>query len=368
LVLEKPTLRIGTLGAYAQNKLGTFIDEETLTTPPAESLHRLLKRALDGGCTHAVMEVSSHALSQSRVSSVQFDVGMFTNLTRDHQDYHETVEHYFSAKAELFNLLAQSEKPNRTAVICLRDEFGAELVKRCAAKGLPVLTYGWNLESIVRIVSFSQSFNGSTIELSFDGDTFSVSSTLIGRHNAENISGAFAGLLALGFSPLQATRSLTGVSAPSGRLEAVGTDKIGVYVDYAHTPDALENVLKTARELVVGKLWVIVGCGGDRDKGKRPLMGRVAVEGADRVIITSDNPRTEDPEAIIKDVLSEGIQVHAVEPDRRLAIRMALSEANAGDVIVVAGKGHENYQIIGATKFPFSDQLEVKAFFVEKCI
>jgi UDP-N-acetylmuramoyl-L-alanyl-D-glutamate--2,6-diaminopimelate ligase len=141
-----------------------------------------------------------------------------------------------------------------------------------------------------------------------------------------------------------------------------------VYVDYAHTPDALENVLKTARELVVVKLWVIVGCGGDRDKGKRPLMGRVAVEGADRVIITSDNPRTEDPEAIIKDVLSEGIQVHAVEPDRRLAIRMALSEANAGDVIVVAGKGHENYQIIGATKFPFSDQLEVKAFFVEKCI
>jgi UDP-N-acetylmuramoyl-L-alanyl-D-glutamate--2,6-diaminopimelate ligase len=367
-VLEKPTLRIGTLGAFAENKLGTIIDEETLTTPSAESMHGMLKRALDGGCTHAVMEVSSHALDQKRVSTIEFDVGVFTNLTRDHQDYHETVENYFAAKAELFSLLASSKKQKKTAVVCLRDQYGAELAERCVAMGLPLFTYGWNLESIVRLVGFNQGFAGSTIELSFDGVNFTIATTLIGRHNAENISGAFASLLALGFSPAQAVRGLTGVSAPPGRLEPVGNSSLGVYVDYAHTPDALENVLKTARELVAGKLWVIVGCGGDRDKGKRPLMGRAAVEGADRVVITSDNPRTENADSIIADILSEGIKVYSVEPDRARAIRLALTEAVEGDVIVVAGKGHEDYQIIGTTKYPFSDQAEVRSFFTEQSL
>jgi UDP-N-acetylmuramoyl-L-alanyl-D-glutamate--2,6-diaminopimelate ligase len=365
-VLEKSCLRIGTLGAYAENRSGAFIDEETLTTPPAEGLHRLLAKAKNGGCSHAVMEVSSHALSQQRVHDVHFDAAIFTNLTRDHQDYHETVENYFAAKAELFQLLSRSQKPKRTAVVCLRDEYGQQLASDCVSMGVPILTYGWNLEAIVRIASFNQSFSGSTTELSFDGGTFAITTALIGRHNAENLSGAFAGLLALGFSPSESVRALTGVSAPPGRLEPVGNKEIGVYVDYAHTPDALENVLKTARELVVGKLWVIIGCGGDRDRGKRPLMGKAAVLNADRVIITSDNPRTEQPDAIIADILSEGITVHAVQPDRREAIRLALHEAGQGDVVVIAGKGHEDYQIIGSTKYPFSDQAEVRTFFAER--
>lgn len=356
--LGEPALRLGTLGFAAPG----IVDTTMLTTPDPLVLHKCLRKGLEAGARAAVMEVSSHALVQRRADDVQFDVGIFTNLTRDHLDYHGTMEEYYRAKRRLFELIANGRKTAKAAVINIDDEYGRRLFGECEDMGLHCRSYGRHPSAMLRIENFRQDFRGSAFALHIGGRTFEVASPFIGLHNAHNIAAAAGGCIALGYAPVNVLKALCTVPPVPGRLEPVGTEEMGVYVDYAHTPDALINVLSTLRELVKGTLWVVFGCGGDRDRGKRPEMASAAEQYADHVVVTSDNPRTEDPRAIIEDILSKGARPEIVEPDRRKAIRGALTAARPGDVVLIAGKGHEDYQIIGTQKLHFSDQEEVREF------
>ncbi len=354
--LNKRSLRIGTLGTEF---LGTGV-EGNLTTPDALSLHELFKDAVGSGVKYCVLEASSHALSQKRIADVAFDVAVFSNLTRDHLDYHKSMEEYYQAKLELFKLLARQGPRLKAAVVNIDSAEGARIVVDTSALKIDFLTYGFSETALLCISEFKQSFEGLNFTLSIQGKKFEVMAPFIGRHNAYNISATVGVLLALGISPDLAIATVAKLPQVPGRLEAVGSANFGVYVDYAHSPDALMHVLKCLAELKKGKLWVIFGCGGDRDKGKRVIMAEVADRFADSVVVTSDNPRTEDPASIITDILSSGIKPKMVEPDRRKAIEFTLRAAKAGDVVLIAGKGHENYQIIGETKYHFSDAEEAQ--------
>jgi UDP-N-acetylmuramoyl-L-alanyl-D-glutamate--2,6-diaminopimelate ligase len=350
--LGTPCIRIGTLGVAAERVLNL---PGGLTTPDPELVHTVLKQALQAKCNTAVFEVSSHALDQARVDAVCFDVGVFTNLTRDHLDYHGTMEAYFAAKKRLFHLVADSPKRTRGAVINLDDPVGPGLQREVLALSLNDFSFGFSPDAPLRIRSFSQTIAGSEVTLEWQGKVATIRSRFVGRHNASNLAAACAALLAL-HAPLDvAARALETVPEVPGRLERVPARELGIFVDYAHTPDALEKALQTLREVTTGKLWVVFGCGGDRDKGKRPQMGLVAQKLADRVVVTSDNPRSEVPGVIIDDILASGITPFLVETDRRRAIVGAVTGAAAGDLILIAGKGHEDYQIIGTEKLHFSD-------------
>lgn len=353
--LGKGALRIGTLGTELN---GQDTIAGTLTSPDALSVHALLAHALAQGADSCVMEASSHALHQARVEDVEFDVAVFTNLTRDHLDYHGTFEAYFAAKRHLFELLQGSSKGTKAAVINVDDPYGAKLSEELAGLGLRDFTFGRSESAAVRIVELSETPSSMILGLSIRdvSESISIEAPFIGLHNAENVVGAFAACVALGFRPADVAQALRTVPQVPGRLERVGTGSKRVFVDYAHTPDALERVISAVRPSTTGKLWVVFGCGGDRDRGKRPQMARVAAAGADHVVVTSDNPRTEKPEAIIEDILSEGVQPTFVDSDRRSAITKALTEACANDTVLIAGKGHEDYQIIGKEKIYFSDQ------------
>jgi UDP-N-acetylmuramoyl-L-alanyl-D-glutamate--2,6-diaminopimelate ligase len=355
--LAAPALRIGTLGAWAD---GCVNGPESLTTPDASLVQTYLAQALAAGVRFCVMEASSHALCQARVDHVYFDVGAFTNLTRDHLDYHGDMERYFEAKARLFDLIAAGPKSVRAAAVNLDDPYGLRLQEKIAALKLNDFSYGRDLRAAIKILSFAQTNLGSTLLLGYNNKRYELKSHFIGDHNASNLAAAFAGLLALGFNPGEIVAALAKAPPVPGRLEPVGNAKVGVYVDYAHTPDALEKALITLRPIVKRKLWVLFGCGGDRDRGKRPQMGSIAARLADGVVVTSDNPRTEDPQKIIDDILSSGIKPAVVEADRRIAIAKCIGLAQDGDVVLLAGKGHENYQIIGSAKLPFSDGVEAK--------
>ncbi len=338
------------------------------TTPEAVELQSLLARMVAAGVAAVAMEVSSHALALHRVDGIEFDAAVFTNLTQDHLDFHGTLEEYRKAKARLFRLLAESHKPRRAAVINGDDPAGAWMVEALDATGVEVVTFGMTAGAPVRPRVFSSGMAGIRLEAETPRGVVRVASPLVGEHNVMNLLGAIGVGLALAMDPDAIGRALSGVSTVPGRFERVEAGQpYLVVVDYAHTPDALERTLGTARKLVAlgGRLGVVFGCGGDRDRGKRPLMGEIATRLADRLWVTSDNPRSEQPEAIIAEIVAgiprAGLDRHVTILDRKAAIRSALAWARAGDVVVIAGKGHETYQIIGSEVLPFDDRAVARA-------
>jgi UDP-N-acetylmuramoyl-L-alanyl-D-glutamate--2,6-diaminopimelate ligase len=366
-------------GGRATGLVGTIeyrIGAETLpagqTTPEAVELQSLLARMVERGVTAVGMEVSSHALALSRVDGVEFDVAVFTNLTQDHLDFHETLDAYRQAKARLFRLLASGTKPRRVAVVNADDPAGAAMV---AGLDLPTLGFGLGPAAAVRPRRFVSGMDGIRMEAETPAGSIELASALVGEHNVMNLLGAVAVGLALDLDRSVIARALSGVIAVPGRFERVEAGQpFLVAVDYAHTPDALDRLLTTARKLLTGdgRLAVVFGCGGDRDRGKRPLMGAIAARLADRVWVTSDNPRSERPEAIIAEIAAgipaagAGLDRHATIPDRKAAIRAALEWARAGDVVVIAGKGHETYQIIGSEVLSFDDRAQARAVLAER--
>lgn len=342
------TLRSGTLGIYADG----LIDKESLTTADPVFLHDTFARIKEKDFTHAVLEVSSHGLSQERVSGIHFDTIAFTNLTRDHLDYHNDFDSYFNAKRKLFELLNEKGKGAKLAIVNNDCVYGQRLLKE--KLDINYLSFGHSEADILCSLIY-QDLRRAVHEIKFQGQTYPIESTFFGLHNSQNFAAAFGLLLGLGFSPESSAKSLEQMPSVPGRLEFIPGPGFSVFVDYAHTPDALENVLKALRPLVKNRLWVVFGCGGDRDPGKRPLMGQICRRLADKVAVTSDNPRTEDPDKIIADILT-GCNADLVEADRKEVIIKVLSQAKDGDVILIAGKGHEDYQIIGKNKIHFSDQ------------
>jgi UDP-N-acetylmuramoyl-L-alanyl-D-glutamate--2,6-diaminopimelate ligase len=318
------------------------------TTPEATDLQRLLARMRAEGVGAVAMEVSSHGLHQHRVDGVRFDRAVFTNLTQDHLDYHDSMEEYFAAKARLF-----TTEMSEAAVVNHDSAEG----RRLEASGLPTITYGLDAGADIRATEVRTTANG----ISFEVEGVSIVSTLRGLFNVENCLAAFATARSLGWDPRTAGEAISSVRGVPGRVEAVEAGQpFLVMVDYAHTPDSVENVLRAARPLATGRVIVVLGCGGDRDRAKRPLMGRAATANADLAVITSDNPRTEDPLAIIAEIepgARAGGGDYVIEPDRRTAIRVAVTRAGAGDVVVIAGKGHEAYQEIGDRTLAFDDRV-----------
>jgi UDP-N-acetylmuramoyl-L-alanyl-D-glutamate--2,6-diaminopimelate ligase len=331
---------IGTVGAEFGDKNWALVN----TTPQPPELHGLLASMRDLGAKAVAMEVSSHALELDRVEDVRFRIGVLTNLTRDHLDFHGSMEAYAAAKRRLFRMA-------ESAVLNLDDPHGKQWHTDVAAR-VPSLTYA--LRGGADVVP-------SGVVMTADGSTFTVGETdfrvrLPGRFNVENALAAICTARLLGVDDARIASGLAGLERVPGRMEHAGGGNVDVVVDYAHTPDALENALRALRETTRASLSVVFGCGGDRDRGKRPQMGAIAASFADRVYVTSDNPRSEDPQAIVDEIVAGiGAHEHVVELDRRAAIARAIDEAKPGDVILVAGKGHETYQIVGERVLPFDD-------------
>ena len=366
----RPTGVVGTI----QYRVGDQAEAASQTTPEALELQALLARMVEARVGGVAMEVSSHALSLSRVDGIEFDVAVFTNLTQDHLDFHKTLEAYRDAKARLFGLLARSRKPRRAAVVNVDDPAGAAMI--CATEADPrvrILTFGLRAPALLRPRRWESGMAGITLEVVTPGGEVAITSALVGEHNVMNLLGAVGVGLALEKEPAQIGRILSGVATVPGRFERVEAGQpFLVVVDYAHTPDALENVLATARKLLKpgARLGVVFGCGGDRDRGKRPIMGGIAARLADRAWVTSDNPRSERPEAILAEI-ETGIPAtaagrHESVADRRRAIQGAVGWAREGDVVVIAGKGHETYQIVGSEMLPFDDREVARTALVER--
>jgi UDP-N-acetylmuramoyl-L-alanyl-D-glutamate--2,6-diaminopimelate ligase len=342
------------------------------TTPESTTLQAVLARMRDAGARVAVMEVSSHALAMERVAGLRFKVAGFTNLTRDHLDFHGDMDRYFAAKRRLF---LEHLAPDGVAVVNARDGAGARLADQMGP-GRRVWRYGVRADDPLRAEEVSFGLDGIRASLATPVGPLGVSSPLVGTHNLENLLCAAGMALGLGIAPGAVGRALSLSTGAPGRLERVQGGGISVFVDYAHTDDALARALSALRGLSPGRLLCVFGCGGDRDRGKRPLMGRAAAAGADLTVVTSDNPRTEDPDAIIAEILPglaaggasrltveaarRGTPGFLVEPDRRAAIALAVSCAREGDAVLVAGKGHEEYQIVGTEERPFSDREEAR--------
>ncbi len=330
---------------------GVRIDGEPVpfprTTPEAPDLHRLLARMADRDVRAVAMEVSSHGLHQHRVGGVRYGCAVFTNLTQDHLDYHASMEEYFEAKARLFTP-AMSDR----AVVNFDSPEGRRLIR----PDLPTLTFGLEEGADVRATDVRTTPDG----VSFRVGELDVRSSLRGLFNVENCLATLATARSLGIADDASAKGIETIRGVPGRVETVEEgQRFLVMVDYAHTPDSVENVLRAARQLAAGRLIAVFGCGGDRDRAKRPLMGKVATGLADLTIITSDNPRSEDPAAIISDIepgAKEGGGAYVIEPDRRAAIRLAVSQAREGDVVVIAGKGHETGQEFAGRTVPFDDR------------
>jgi UDP-N-acetylmuramoyl-L-alanyl-D-glutamate--2,6-diaminopimelate ligase len=355
-ICERAGLRCGLLGTV-RYEIGDRVLPAVRTTPESLDVQELLSQMVNAGCKAAAMEVSSHAIAQERVRGIEWDVAVFTNLTQDHLDFHGTMENYFEAKAALFAGLAeQKSKTNATAVINLDDRYGAQLIDRLDGK-IPVITYGVGARSDFRASNYHAEFAGTSYQLDARGKSYLVRVPLIGRFNVANSMAALAAASSMGISLREAVLSLGRSPQVPGRLEAVPAKRqFQVFVDYAHTDDALLNVLKTLRELSPRRLIVVFGCGGNRDKQKRPLMARVADQNADYSIITSDNPRKEDPDAIIADA-EKGFRSDRYEKvtDRAQAIARAIELAQPRDIVLIAGKGHEAYQEFADHTVPFDD-------------
>ncbi len=368
-LLRSQGLATGIIGTI-QYVLGDERRPAGQTTPDALELQSMLALMRAGGVRGVAMEVSSHALALARVDGLEFDVAVFTNLTQDHLDFHRTLEEYRRAKRRLFELLESSAKPGRTAVVNADDPAGESMV---AGLRLPRLSFGFGEGATVRALDYTSSLEGIRMDVETPRGRLSMTSPLIGEPNVMNLLGAVATGLALGMPPEAIGGPLSRVGAVPGRFERVQAGQpFLVLVDYAHTPDALERVLATARKLTRGRLGVVFGCGGDRDRGKRPIMGEIAARLADRAWVTSDNPRSESPEAIIEEVVAGVRRVwadpdrYARLPERELAIRAALDWARSGDTVVIAGKGHETYQLIGSAVLPFDDRDVARRILTER--
>ncbi len=338
---------IGTLGTLIGSEGEALPGGGGLTTPGPVELQRTLRELSDRGVRTIAMEVSSHSLDQRRIDGLEFDVAAFTNLTRDHLDYHGTMENYRQAKARLIDYL----KPEGTAVV----NADAPEWQSLRTRSRP-LTFAVRVAADVRAENVRFTPEGSSWRLVTSGGSADVSLPLIGDVNVENALAAAAAAFALGQTPAEIASRLRNVPQVAGRLEIISM-RPTVVRDYAHTPDALQRSLQTARTFTRGKLIVVFGAGGDRDKGKRPIMGEIAERGADCVIVTSDNPRTEDPDAIIDDI-EAGMRgsKHDRVTDRLAAIRRAIDIAQEGDIVLLAGKGHETYQVRGTTAYPFDEK------------
>lgn len=351
-VLDFVGKRCAVVGTVGNGFMGS-LEPTTHTTPDALTVQGLLARYLKQGATHVAMEVSSHGLQQGRVNGTQFDVAVLTNLTRDHLDYHGTMDAYARAKERLF-----SWPQLEAAVLNADDPITAQWLAAQKVQAKQVLRYGFVPEAEIRATRLELGAHGLRMDLQTPWGELPLNAKLLGRFNAYNLMAVTTAALLAGLSPEQVVAAAAHIQAAAGRTQTLGGGSLPlVVVDYAHTPDALEKVLTALRELVPAgkKLITVFGCGGDRDPGKRPLMGEVVSHMADLAVITSDNPRTEDPLAIIR-AIEAGMSGHyQVEVDRAAAIRAAISLAEEGDVVLLAGKGHETYQDIAGVKRHFSD-------------
>lgn len=360
-IFQKNKQKTGVIGTIQMKILNKRIPVSN-TTPEAAFLQKGFREMINSGVDTAIMEVSSHALEMGRVNGCDFDIAVFTNLSQDHLDYHADMESYFLAKSRLFQQLGNQYRVNhpKFAVINQDDKYSEKFM---AATTQPVITYGIETDADVRATHLQLNANGTSFQLETFKGNIHISSKLMGKFSVYNMLAAVATSL-LAQIPLETIRAaLEETAGVNGRFEPVQIGQsYGVVVDYAHTPDSLENVLQTMRGFAEGKIYVVVGCGGDRDKTKRPLMANIASEYADYAIFTSDNPRSENPNAIIADMVA-GLEYsnYDVIVDRKEAIEKSIAMANRNDMILIAGKGHETYQIIGSKKYDFDDRIVAKA-------
>ena len=351
-ILQKAGARTGVIGTIS-HRGPDFAFEAKRTTPEAPDLQRMLRDMLDQGATHCLMEVSSHSLDLKRVHGISFDVAVFTNLSGEHLDYHRTMEDYFAAKKKLFVL--NSKK--RIAVVNEDDPWGKRLIPE-----LPMSTITFGLEPAALVRAERYRLNGTGIEalVRFPGGQMTIASTLSGKHNLYNLLAAFAVALGLGIPPGVIRDGIAALKQVPGRFEKVENDRgLNLFVDYAHTDSALRSLLETVKDLRPSRILLVFGCGGDRDRSKRERMGEVAGRFADWTFVTSDNPRSEDPMAIMREIeqglIKSGTQKYSLVPDRREAIREALAFARKDDYVLFAGKGHESYQELADRVIPFND-------------
>jgi len=359
-ILKKAGYGVGRISTINYD-LGSGPVPSRITTPESQDLHRMLRKMADGGIDYVAMEVSSHSLALHRVDGVQFDFAVFTNFSTDHLDFHKTIEHYLEAKVSLF----RDRVPGRAAVN-VDDPTAPHIMRRISC---PLITYAVKKKARVKGKILRRGPRGSSFLVQIDKDKpLRVDLPLLGSHNVYNALAAISVASAEEVPPPIIKEGLEAVKRIPGRLECVQNKKnLDVFVDYAHTPDALEKVLRSLRQVARGKLWVVFGCGGDRDTGKRPLMGKVSLKLADYSVITSDNPRSEDPEKIIA-AIEEGIKEeggqkdedYTTATDRREAIRIALGRMRRGDTLLIAGKGHESMQIFKDRAVEFSDSKVVR--------
>ena len=346
-----PSCLIGTLGM----RIGDRPFPSAHTTPEASDLTAFLDQARQSGCTHGSLEVSSHALALNRVFGTRFEIGVFSNLTPEHLDFHRDMETYYQAKRLLFT--PEGANAIKTAVINIDDAYGRRL---CAEVNVPVVRYGFNTGAEIHVLDSRIGMEGTDLRLATPSGELMIHTRLVGRPNIYNMMAAAGGTLALGIELRYIREGIESLDGVPGRLEPVhGGQDFTVLVDYAHTPDALEKLLVTARQLTTGDIVTVFGCGGDRDRGKRPVMGAIATRLSNIVVATSDNPRSEDPMEILEEIvpgLKQGPAPYQLQPDRREAIRSALALAHKGDVVVIAGKGHEDYQIVGTQVIHFDDR------------
>lgn len=350
--------RAGLLGTISVDD-GATIEVATHTTPGAIELSAHLGRMKDHGCRGVAMEVSSHGIDQKRVCAIGYDACVFTNLTQDHLDYHGSIENYYQVKASWFESLAADGKGKKpVAVINTDDARGLTLAGVLEDKGMKVLRFGFGVHSDFRANNMRQNAKGMEFELAAKGKTYLVRAPYIGRHNVYNVVAAIAAASVCGIRPREAVAAMAEAPQVPGRMQYVGNaGGATVFVDYAHTPDALENACRTIQELDPRRLITVFGCGGDRDRGKRPLMATAATTHSEVTIVTSDNPRSEDPLAIIRDIETGLVgKGHMSIPDRAEAIAQAILNARSGDIILIAGKGHETYQQFKDQTIDFDDR------------
>ena len=359
------TGRLGTV----EHRIGERIIPASRTTPHAPELQAMLDQMIDASCSVGVLEVSSHALVQHRVEEVHFDVAVFTNLSQDHLDYHRTMDAYFEAKSSLFTRLSEGPKAGKaSAVINIDDEWGDKMLG-CLDDGVARLTYGLQPTADVRAEDVGETLNGSCFTLVVPGGSGVVNLDLLGAHNISNALAAAASCYALGLSVEAIVAGLNALQNVPGRLERIDGAVGPVYVDYAHTPDALERVCRTLRDHTPGRLSVIFGCGGDRDRSKRAPMAEAVARWADQIIVTNDNPRTEDPAQIAADtVVGIGSVAHEILLDRAEAIARGIDQMEPGDTLLVAGKGHENYMEVNHTVIPFDDRDACRTVISANCL
>lgn len=358
LILRQAGYKVGLIGT-----INIMIEDEVSishnTTPDVVDLQKTLAKMVEAGCDYCVMEVSSHALVLKRVAGIEFDCGILTNITQDHLDFHKTMENYRDAKSLLFEHLAEGSKSNKHAIFNM-DDASSAIIK--ARTKVPVLTYGKKNTNDIYPLSFVVGAKHMQLHLMTPVGEMDLELKITGEFNVYNVMSAVAAMLAEGVSKEVICSVLDGFEGVPGRFQLVEAGQpYTVIIDYAHTPDGLENVLNTAREITKDKLWVVFGCGGDRDAKKRPIMGELALRLADNIVVTSDNPRSENPEVILDDIcvalqkVPKGKTVVRIA-DRKEAIHYALAKATAEDVILIAGKGHENYQILKDKTIHFDDR------------